>query len=190
MPDLKQILEALIFVSETALSRSKILEALPEYPKEEIDAALTQLRLEYDNSSRSFALHEVAGGFQFRTSPDYKDWILRLKKIAPVRLSQEALQTLAIIAYKQPILRSEIERIRGVDVSAVLKTLLEKKLIRIMGRNKELAGKPLIYGTTQKFLEVFDLKDLSSLPSLKEIKALDQSQVQGKPETINLFDKS
>ncbi len=190
MPELKQIIEALIFVSEVPLSRNKIMEALPEYKKERIDAALAQLKAEYGADNHGFALHEVAEGFHFRTKPEYRDWIMRLKKVSPVRLSREALQTLAIIAYKQPILRSEIERIRGVDVSGVLKSLLEKKLIRIVGRNKELAGKPLIYGTSQKFLEVFDLKDLSSLPSLKEIKALGQNSIQGKEKTADLFDKS
>lgn len=190
MSDLKRIVEALIFASETPLSRNKIIDALPEYKKEEIDAALVQLKSTYDTGNHSFLLHEVAEGFQFRTRPEYKDWIVRLKKTAPVRLSREAMQTLAIIAYKQPILRAEIEQTRGVDVSGVLKTLLEKKLVRIMGRNQELAGRPLIYGTSQKFLEVFDLKDLSSLPSLKEIKALDQDNIQGKEKTIDLFDES
>ncbi|MEW5948095.1 MAG: SMC-Scp complex subunit ScpB [Thermodesulfobacteriota bacterium] len=190
MSELKKILEALIFVSETPLRRDKIIDALPEYKKEEIEATLIQLKDEYDAEGRSFALYEVAEGFQFRTRPEYRDWIARLKKSAPARLSREAMETLAIIAYKQPILRSEIERIRGVDVSGVLKSLLEKKLIRIVGRNKELAGKPLIYGTTQRFLEVFDLRDLSSLPSLKEIKALTPDTVEGKERTPDLFDRS
>lgn len=190
MSELKRILEALIFVSEIPLRRDKIIDAFPEYKKEEIGAALIQLKTEYDTGGHSFALYEVAEGFQFRTKPEYRDWIARLKKSAPVRLSREAMETLAIIAYKQPILRSEIERIRGVDVSGVLKSLLEKKLIRIVGRNKELAGKPLIYGTTQRFLEVFDLKDLSSLPSLKEIKALAPDNIEGKEKTPDLFDQS
>ncbi|MDD5452395.1 MAG: SMC-Scp complex subunit ScpB [Desulfovibrionales bacterium] len=190
MSELKQILEALIFVSETPLRRDKIIDVLPEYKKEEIGATLIQLKDEYDAEGRSFALYEVAEGFQFRTRPEYRDWIARLKKSAPARLSREAMETLAIIAYKQPILRSEIERIRGVDVSGVLKSLLEKKLIRIVGRNKELAGKPLIYGTTQRFLEVFDLRDLSSLPNLKEIKALTPDTVEGKERTPDLFDRS
>jgi segregation and condensation protein B len=179
MSELKKILEALIFVSETPLRRDKIIDVLPEYKKEEIEATLIQLKDEYD-----------AEGFQFRTRPEYRDWIARLKKSAPARLSREAMETLAIIAYKQPLLRSEIERIRGVDVSGVLKSLLEKKLIRIVGRNKELAGKPLIYGTTQRFLEVFDLRDLSSLPNLKEIKALTPDTVEGKERTPDLFDRS
>jgi segregation and condensation protein B len=190
MSELKKILEALIFVSETPLRRDKVIDVLPEYKKEEIEATLIQLKDEYDAEGRSFALYEVAEGFQFRTRPEYRDWIARLKKSAPARLSREAMETLAIIAYKQPILRSEIERIRGVDVSGVLKSLLEKKLIRIVGRNKELAGKPLIYGTTQRFLEVFDLRDLSSLPNLKEIKALTPDTVEGKERTPDLFDRS
>jgi segregation and condensation protein B len=118
---------------------------------------------------RSFCLKEVAEGYQVRTRSAYAPYVLTMLKSSPSRLSRAALETLAIIAYKQPIIRQEIEQFRGVDVGGILRTLLEKDLIRIMGR-KTIPGRPLIYGTTKRFLEVFDLKDLESLPKLKEFK--------------------
>ena len=121
--------------------------------------------------ARSYSLREVAGGYQFRSHAEYGPYILKMLQSSPTRLSRAAMETLAIIAYKQPILRQEVEKLRGVDVGGVLKNLLEKELIRIMGR-KELPGRPLVYGTTKRFLEVFDLQDIESLPKLKEIQTL------------------
>jgi segregation and condensation protein B len=172
MNEIKPILEALIFVSPAPLSLKKILEVLGEgFPKKDIEAALTQLRAEYETPERGIYLQEVADGFQFRTKPRHSEWIKLLKKINPTRLSRAALETLAIIAYKQPVTRGDMEHLRGVEVDGIVRTLLEKNLIRILGR-KEVPGRPIIYGTTQRFLELFELKDLSSLPSLEEIKAL------------------
>jgi segregation and condensation protein B len=137
---------------------------------------------DYDTLERSFILKEVAGGFQFRSRPEYGSYILRMFQKTPNRLSRATIETLAIIAYKQPILKSEIERLRGVDVGGILKTLMEKGLVKIMGR-KDLPGRPLVYGTTKRFLEVFDLKDISCLPRLKEIK--DFAADQYEPTVIN-----
>jgi segregation and condensation protein B len=172
---LKAIVEALLFSTEKPLTTSDIHACLPDESFSHIKQALNELQHEYESMGRSFTLKEVAGGYQFRTRSDYGPYILRMLKTAPARLSRAALETLAVIAYKQPILRQEIERLRGVDVGGILKTLLEKGLIRIVGR-KNLPGRPLIYGTTKKFLEVFDLKDLDSLPKLKEIRALGTSE--------------
>ena len=172
---LKAIVEALLFSTEKPLTTSDIHACLPDESISHIKQVLNELQHEYESMGRSFTLKEVAGGYQFRTRSDYGPYILRMLKTAPARLSRAALETLAIIAYKQPILRQEIERLRGVDVGGILKTLLEKGLIRIVGR-KNLPGRPLIYGTTKKFLEVFDLKDLDSLPKLKEIRALGTSE--------------
>ena len=166
---LKLIIEALLFAADKPLSAREINGWLSEETQPNIGQALKELQAEYDAMARSFVLKEVAGGYQFRTSSGYSPYVLRMLKTSPTRLSRPALETLAIIAYKQPILRQEIERLRGVDVGGILRTLLEKGLIRIMGR-KSLPGRPLIYGTTKRFLEVFDLKDLKSLPKLKEIK--------------------
>ena len=119
-------------------------------------------------------LAEVAGGFQFRTRPEHAHVIKRLQKSRATKFSQSAMETLAIIAYRQPVTRVEIEYLRGVDCGAVLKSLLDKKLIKILGK-KDIPGKPLIYGTTREFLAAFSLKDLASLPSLREVQDLIQS---------------
>ena len=167
----KLIVEALLFSSEKPLNAKEIHAVMPEISMTDIGSALKVLKYEYEALGRSFYLREISGGYQFRSRSDYSPYILKMLQASPTRLSRATMETLAIVAYKQPVLRQEIERIRGVDVGGVLKTLLEKGLIRIMGR-KNLPGRPLVYGTTKKFLEVFDLKDLESLPKLKEIEAL------------------
>jgi segregation and condensation protein B len=167
----KPIVEALLFASGKPLTAKEIHDCLPEAAMGDIRAALSELETDYADMGRSFALREVAGGYQFRTANDYAPYVLKLFKSSPSRLSRAALETLAIIAYKQPILRQEIERLRGVEAGGILRTLMEKELVKVVGR-KNLPGKPLIYGTTRRFLEVFDLRDLDSLPKLREIKAL------------------
>ncbi len=169
MLEIKFIIEALLFTSDKPLTAREINTWLPEDNLSDIKNALEELRTEYDAMNRSFVIKEVAQGYQFRTKSEYAPFILQMLKTAPTRLSRAALETLAIVAYEQPVLRQEIERLRGVDVGGILRTLMEKELVRIMGR-KNLPGRPLIYGTSKKFLEVFDLKDLKSLPKLKEIK--------------------
>jgi segregation and condensation protein B len=167
---LKMIIEALLYAAEKPLSVKEIRTVLPDAKASDIKGALEVLRHEYESLERSFTLKEVADGYQFRSRSEYAPYIMKMLQKSPSRLSKAAMETLAIIAYKQPILRHEIERFRGVDVGGILRTLLEKGLIKIMGR-KELPGRPLIYGTSKKFLEVFDLKNISDLPKLKEIKA-------------------
>jgi len=169
--NLQAILEALLFAADHPLSPQELSQCLSEYSTQDIRATLQGLEAEYRNMGRSFFLKEVAKGYQFRTKKEFSTYILRMYKTSPSRLSRAALETLAIIAYKQPVLRQGIEKLRGVDVGGILRTLLEKGLVRIVGR-KNLPGRPLIYGTTKKFLEVFDLTDLKSLPKLKEIKDL------------------
>jgi segregation and condensation protein B len=181
---LKLIVEALLFASDKPLAIKEIHAVLPEVKSSEIAGALRVLKYEYEATGRSFALHEVGGGFQFRSRPEYGSYILKMLQASPARLSRATMETLAIVAYKQPVLRQEIERLRGVDVGGVLKTLLEKGLVKIMGR-KNLPGRPLVYGTTRKFLEVFDLKDIESLPKIKELKALGSDE----DEQQNLFDQ-
>ena len=184
--NLNSIIEALLFTSDRPLNAREIHSWLVDETLSNITNALQELQSEYDTMGRSFVLKEVAQGYQFRTKSDYAQYILRMLKASPTRLSRAALETLAIIAYKQPILRHEIERLRGVDVGGILRTLLEKDLIRIMGR-KSLPGRPLIYGTAKKFLEVFDLTDLESLPKLKEIKEFKlEEQPAGEPEEGNV----
>ncbi len=187
---LKLIIESMLFASDKPLTARDIHSSLPDTDLNEIKSALKVLEHEYESLARSFGLKEVAKGYQFRSRAEYGPYILRMLQTTPNRLSRAAMETLAIIAYKQPILRYEIERLRGVDVGGILKTLLEKGLIKIMGR-KNLPGRPLIYGTTKKFLEVFDLKDISSLPKLQEIRALGPDEFEPTPAGDgDLFEKA
>ncbi|MEN6374152.1 MAG: SMC-Scp complex subunit ScpB [Smithella sp.] len=175
MENYKAIIEALILTSETPLTLEKIYAVLNDIEKSEVKNTLQQLIAEYEERQSGIYLVEVAGGFQFRTRPELSPWVKKLKGTKPASLSPAALETLAIVAYRQPIVKAEIEDIRGVDVSAPLKGLLEKKLVRIVGR-KDVPGKPIIYGTTKKFLEVFNLRDLSELPTLRELKELNEQK--------------
>ena len=168
---LKLIVESLLFVSSEPLTPRQIHSLLPGKNLQEIKDALEDLKKEYEDMKRSFLIAEVAEGYQFRTLPSFKPYIANLINETPSRLGRAALETLTIIAYKQPIIRQEVERLRGVESGAILRLLLKKGLIRIVGR-KALPGRPIIYGTTKKFLEIFDLKDLSSLPTLKEMEEL------------------
>ncbi len=165
--ELKQLVEALVFASDTPLKVDRIAELL-EIDKSEVSPILADLTEEFRQGKRGFVLVEVAGGFQFRTRPEHAEWLRRLSQSRPFRFSRAALEALAIVAYRQPITRAEVDYLRGVDSGGVLKTLLEKRLIRILGK-KDIPGKPLIYGTTRDFLELFGLKDLGALPTLKEV---------------------
>jgi segregation and condensation protein B len=166
--EIKPILEGLFFVSDSPIRLETLVEILPESNKEVILEGIRQIQAEYEDRSKGIELTEIAGGYQFRTKPIWAGWVNRLKKAKAVKLSQPALETLAIVAYRQPIIRPAIEEIRGVDSGSVLHTLLEKGLIKIMGR-KDLPGRPIVYGTTKAFLELFSLNTLSDLPTLKEI---------------------
>lgn len=172
MSDLKSIIEALIFASEFPVALSQIAEIIEHAEKEAIRLMLLELIKDYELKNGGIQLVEVAGGYQFRTRPDAAPWIKKLYKGRASSLSMAAMETLAVVAYRQPVLKSEIDRIRGVDTGGSLKNLMEKKLIRILGR-KDVPGKPIIYGTTKKFLEMFFLKDLSELPTLKDFTELD-----------------
>ncbi len=170
MEELKSIIESLLFVSDDPLSMERLKAILPEMEPSEIKTAITGLIADHETRGGGFTLCEVAGGYQFRTNPAYRDWVARLVKPSIARLSKAALETLAIIAYRQPVMRTDIEHIRGVDSGGVLRMLMERKLIRVLGR-KDIPGRPLIYATTKEFLELFGLKDLKDLPSLKEIES-------------------
>ena len=183
MENIKAVIEALIFASDAPLALEKIRIILSDIEKTEIKEAFEKLVLEYNERQGGIYLQEVAGGFQFRTRPELSPWVKKLKSTKPHSLSPQAMETLAIVAYKQPIVKSEIESIRGVDVGAPLKSLLDRKLIRIVGR-KDVPGKPIIYGTTRKFLEVFNLKDLMDLPNLRELKELNQQQALVEQEIV------
>jgi segregation and condensation protein B len=179
-PRLEMILEALLFAAEKPISMIEFKRILPDEDGDRIKQALDTLQSDYQTMDRSFILKQVAGGYEFRSKPEYAGYIIKMLRTTPARLSRAAMETLAIIAYKQPVIRQEIEVLRGVDVGGILRTLLEKNLIKVVGR-KNIPGKPLIYGTTSRFLEVFDLLDIKSLPQLKEIKELETDEDPKEP---------
>lgn len=175
LTDLKKSIESIIFISDQPVSVDKLSLAFPNYERAQIRKCLKDLVEEWDGLDRGFLLSEVAGGFQFRTDPKHSEDISNYnKKIRKFRLSRPALEVTAIIAYKQPVTRVEIESIRGVDSSGVINALLERRVIEIKGR-KEVIGKPFLYGTTSEFLEVFGLKSLNDLPTLKELDEITQN---------------
>lgn len=162
---------ALIFAAEGPLSLDRLCQLL-DCGRAEIRPLIDQLLESYPKCSGGFYLAEIAGGYQFRTDPDLVGWLGKLNRERPFRFSQAALETLAMVAYRQPVTRGEIEYLRGVDSGGVVKTLLEKNFLRILGK-KDVPGRPLMYGTSKYFLEFFGLKDLGDLPTLKEFTALD-----------------
>jgi len=175
-PELTAILEALLFASPDPLSLDKLTTLLEPSSKLTIGQALKALQLEYQQKGRGLHIAEIAGGFVMVTPPELGTWVKRLQKTKPApKLSRSALETLAIISYKQPLTRSDIERIRGIETSSVLRTLLEHKLVRIVGR-QDVPGRPIVYGTSRQFLQRFGLRDLRDLPPLKEIKELGGSE--------------
>ena len=179
--DLKYIIESLLFVSETPLTMDHLKGIIEEVDTTTIKTAVEELMGEYELRNGGFMLKQVAGGYQFRTQGRYNEWIKRLIRPSAPRISKAALETLSIIAYNQPIIRSDIEHIRGVDSGGVLRMLMERKLVRVLGR-KEIPGRPLIYATTKHFLEVFELKDLKDLPTPREIEELSKSRIEEQPD--------
>jgi len=168
---LKSILEAILLVADFPIGLKRLSRLFPEFDRAAIKATLEEIQAEYDRERRGFVLKKVAGGFRLQTRRDLKSWVLRLKRSSPVRLSRAALETLAIVAYRQPVTRAEVESIRGVDATGTLHFLLDRKIIKISGR-KEVPGRPLLYRTTRHFLEIFELNDLSDLPSFSEMAEL------------------
>lgn len=162
------IIESVLFAAATPVALRKLVDILEGPTSKEVQAALARLKEIYAPGQRGIQLLEVAGGYQFRTARENAEWVRAVFRDKPARLGRAALETLAIIAYKQPVTRAEIEAIRGVDVDGVVSTLMARRLIKIAGR-KEAVGRPLLYSTTPEFLETFGLKDLKELPSLKEL---------------------
>jgi len=172
--DLKGMLEAMVFVSDVPLKADRLAE-LVACDRALVQSALQELAEEYHRRGGGIRLAEVAGGYQFRTAARHVEAVRQLNRSKPFRFSRAALESLAIIAYRQPVTRGDIEYLRGVDSGGVIKTLLDKHLVRILGK-KEVAGRPLIYGTTREFLEVFGLRSLNDLPTLKEFSEIDLDQ--------------
>lgn len=191
--ELKAIVEALIFASPDPLTLKTLLKMVDSEPREEVEAALEALKQDYDGV-RGLQLVEVAGGFQIVTRPELHEWVRRLfHEQTKTKLSVQALETLAVIAYKQPITAPEITEIRGVNASGVVNTLLERRLVKIAGR-KQVVGRPFLYATTREFLIRFGLKDLTELPKVEdmaEVLGLDSLTLgEAQPATVTLpFDE-
>ena len=154
---LSDIIECIVFTAESALSLDRICDLLPEFEREDIKAALTNLVDAYEERSGGIHLVEIAGGWQFRTRTGFQEYVTRHIKAKSAKFSQSALETLAIVAYRQPITRAEVENLRGVDCGGVLKSLLEKRLVKILGK-KDIPGRPLIMGPQKNFWRFLDLK--------------------------------
>lgn len=166
---LSRLIEALLFASQSPLSAADLVRADAALDEEQIERAITELRAEYDREGRAFGIFEIAGGYQLLTRPEFAPYLERLETLSlPARLSTPALETLAIIAYRQPVGRAEIEEIRGVGAGAVLRTLQERELIEVTGRAEGL-GRPLLYGTTRRFLEHFGFQSLADLPRPEDL---------------------
>ena len=190
--ELKGIIESLLYVSLEPLTVEKITTVLAGPPQVVVNNAIRALQQDYDQEGRGLHIVELAGGFSMITRADCAPWIIRLKKVkASAKVSRSAMETLAIIAYKQPIVRADIEHIRGVETSGVLRTLLDHKLIRIVGR-KDIPGRPIMYGSSKVFLQRFGLRDLQDLPPLRELKELGQGESPDlfSDDTLDMFEEN
>lgn len=175
----KAAVEAALFASERPLTLAQLTAALEGAERKVVHQVLDELRAEYDEQARGFRLAEIAEGWQLLTRPSHAGVIRRLHRIkSSNRLTRPALETLAIISYKQPLTKAEIESIRGVGSDGVMQNLLERRLVRTVGR-KDAVGRPLLYGTTREFLQAFGLKDLGELPKLTELKELLRQEPEG-----------
>ena len=174
------LIEGLLFAHGEELSLERIAE-VSRLPRDRVEGVLRELFDRYQHRDHGVELVQVAGKFQFRTKGDIARFVRELKAAKPRRLSAAALETLAIVAYRQPIVKSDIEQIRGVDVTPTLKTLLERSLIRIVGHQPSV-GSPALYGTTEEFLAIFGLNSLSELPTLRDLKELDDEPGENSSE--------
>lgn len=172
MIELKRIIEAVLFSSSRPLKLKVLVKKLAIYSNEEILQALEKLTEEYRRSDRAIEIVMVSGGYQMRTKIIFREWVSKFVKEKDIGLTRPMLEALSLVAYKQPITKREIDMIRGVDSSRMIKQLLDRKLIEIAGRTDDV-GKPIVFRTTETFLEVYGLKDIGDLPTLKEIEALE-----------------
>jgi segregation and condensation protein B len=174
----RRIVEAVILGSPEPISAQRVAAVIPYCKPAKVKSLVEDLNAEYAEQGRSFEIGEVAGGFQVRTLPEFATYLQQIQPQRPLRLSKAALETLAIVAYRQPVTRAEIEDVRGVDAGAVVRGLMERKLLRIAG-HKEVPGRPMLFGTTRRFLEVFGLEKLEDLPSLRQLEDLAPRDVTG-----------
>jgi segregation and condensation protein B len=167
----RRIAEAVILGSPEPIAAGRVADLIPGGTTKLVRELVEELNAEYAEHRRAFEISHVGGGYQIRTLPEFAAYLQQVQPTRPLRLSRAALETLAIVAYRQPVTRGEVEHIRGVDAGAVMRSLLERKLVRIAG-HREVAGRPLLYGTSRRFLEVFGLATLGDLPTLRDLKEL------------------
>jgi segregation and condensation protein B len=173
---LKSAIEALLFVSGNPLSLDRLKAVFDDVETDRVRDQVRLLQQDYDDRGAGIMIAEVAGGYQLATRPEQYGWIRKFKSAkVSARFSKPALETLAIVAYKQPITRTEVEAIRGVNIGGIIRNLMERRLVKIVGK-KDVPGKPMLYGTTTEFLQYFGLKDLSALPTLREFQELDAGE--------------
>ena len=171
----RKVVEALIMASSEPVSADRLARIVPQLTSAGAKDLVNELNTEYQESGRAFEVWEVAGGFQLRTLAEFSGYLQQLRKERPLRLSQAALETLSIIAYKQPVTRADLEDVRGVDTGAVVRGLLDRRLLRIAG-HRDVPGRPLLYATSRRFLEVFGLESIKDLPALRELEELAREQ--------------
>lgn len=169
--DRKRITEALILGTAEPIPAQRIADIIPYCKPKHVKEIVDELNAEYIKTGRAFEIVEVGGGYQVRTLPEFAPYVQQTLKTRALRLSQAALETLAVVAYRQPVTRAEIEHIRGVDAGPVLRSLADRKLVRIAG-HRDVPGRPMLYATTRRFLEVFELARLEDLPTLRDLKEL------------------
>lgn len=174
----RRIVEGVVLGSPDPIPPSRIAELIPRCNPSKVRALVKELNDEYVEQRRAFEIWEIAGGYQLRTLPEYSPYLKQIQKSRPLRLSQAALETLSVIAYRQPVTRAEVEHVRGVDAGAVLRSLLERRLIKIAG-HREVPGRPIVYGTGRRFLEVFGLAKLGDLPALRDLAELAVDEASG-----------
>ncbi|MBF0352910.1 MAG: SMC-Scp complex subunit ScpB [SAR324 cluster bacterium] len=172
-----EIVEAILFVSSRPVSVKQITEAVEGLSTVMVRECVKKLNRDYEKTGRVFRIETIGDGYQMRTLVQYREWVVKSDESKTIKLSPAMMETLSIVAYKQPSTRAQIEQIRGVDCSYSLRTLLQKKLIKIVGR-EQVPGRPSLYGTSKLFLEVFGLKDMKSLPSLNELGMADNESTQ------------
>lgn len=191
----KQIIEAVLFASSRPITMNDMRRIMKSLKTHDIERALQSLQEDYTNSQRSFEIREIAGGYEIMTRKEFAPWVFKLEvQKRAKQATQSALETLAILAYKQPVTKAEIEDLRGVDVGGVINTLAARGLVKIVGK-KEVPGRPFLYGTTEKFLEHFGLKNLADLPNIQEIKHLVENSVKredllGRPQMVDVQEEN
>ncbi|AQQ72476.1 Segregation and condensation protein B [Limihaloglobus sulfuriphilus] len=169
-PEIASVVEAILFASDEPVTLQKLMSVADISIANDVRAAVEMLNERYENCNSAFRIEKIAGGYQMLTHPVYKHWLLKLVNVrSETKLTQAALETLAIVAYKQPIIRADVEAIRGVSSGEMIRSLMTKGLVKITGR-AEVVGRPMLYGTTKKFLEVFGLSSIKDLPKVEDLK--------------------